>query len=111
MDLATTGAQFGQFLSFLTHRQEIIASNIANADTPGYKSRDVTLPSFGAALTDAGSVVESEGLIARSDGNNVSIDRQAQLLAETTLKFNVTAQLVRSQIKNLRAAIEEGRSS
>ena len=110
MDLAATGVQLGQFLSYLTHRQEIIASNIANADTPGYKTRDVESSPFSTALNDAGSVVEAEGLAARSDGNNVSIDRQSQLLAETTLKFSVAAQLVRSQIKSLRSAIEEGRS-
>ena len=56
-------------------------------------------------------MVEAPGLATRNDGNNVSIDREARLLAETTLKFNVATQSIRAQLKNLRTAIEEGRTS
>jgi flagellar basal-body rod protein FlgB len=118
MDLASATIPFGQYLSYLTRRQEVIASNIANADTPGYRARDVNPPgpasSFYAALSQASDVLpvaEVDGLISRSDGNNVSIDREARLLAETALKFNVATQLLRGQIKNLRSAIEEGRTT
>jgi flagellar basal-body rod protein FlgB len=68
--------------------------------------------SFSAEFQEArASVVEASGLVTRNDGNNVSIDREARLLAETTLKFNVAAQSIRAQLKNLRSAIEEGRAS
>ena len=56
-------------------------------------------------------VVEAPDLPARNDGNNVSIDREARLLAENTIRFNVTAQLIRSELRRIRSAIEEGRSS
>ena len=35
MSLNGTGLELGRFLSYLSQRQEVIASNIANADTPG----------------------------------------------------------------------------
>jgi flagellar basal-body rod protein FlgB len=113
MSLNQTGLDLGNFLSYLSQRQEVISSNIANADTPGYKTRDVEMPvSFSAEFQEArASVVDAPGLVTRNDGNNVSIDREARLLAETTLKFNVAAQSIRAQLKNLRSAIEEGRAS
>ena len=102
----------GRYLTYLSERQEVIASNIANADTPGYKTLDAEPPTdFSAALQEArDGVVEVPGMTARNDGNNVSIDREARLLSETTMRFNLATQLLRSQLKGIRSAIEEGRS-
>ena len=67
---------------------------------------------FSAALQEArGAVVEAPGLPSRNDGNSVNIDREARLLAENTIRFNLTTQILRSQIKDIRSAIDEGRSS
>lgn len=113
MKLDQVGLQLGNFMSYLSQRQEAIAANIANADTPGFQTRDVATPAdFSSAMRDALSiVVESPDLPSRNDGNNVSIDREARLLAETTMKFNIAVQLVRGELKNVRSAIEEGRMS
>lgn len=113
MRLDQTGLQLGNFMSYLSQRQEVISSNIANADTPGYLTRDIEMPvDFSAAIEDARSlIIETPDLPRRNDGNNVSIDREARLLAENTMKFNVAAQLVRSELKSVRSAIEEGRQS
>jgi flagellar basal-body rod protein FlgB len=113
MPLDQVGQQLGHFLSYLSQRQQVIASNIANADTPGYKTRDVSMPAdFSAALQDAqASVLESPGLVSRNDGNNVSIDREARLLSENTLKFTLATQMIRGELKGIRSAIEEGRSA
>jgi flagellar basal-body rod protein FlgB len=113
MNLDQTGLQLGNFMSYLSQRQETVAANIANADTPGFQTRDVAMPpDFSSALRDAGSiVVESPNLPSRNDGNNVSIDREARLLAEITMKFNLAAQMARLELKNVRSAIEEGRVS
>jgi len=113
MTLDQTGLQLGNFMSYLSQRQEVISSNIANADTPGYLTRDVDMPiDFSAAIEDARTlVIETPDLPRRNDGNNVSIDREARLLAENTMKFSLASQLVRAEMKNLRIAIEEGRQS
>jgi flagellar basal-body rod protein FlgB len=113
MSFDGAGLDLGRFLSYLAQRQEVIASNIANADTPGYKARDVEMPAdFSAALQEAsGDVVETPGLPSRNDGNSVNIDREARLLAENTIKFSLTTQIIRSQLKDIRSAIDEGRSS
>jgi flagellar basal-body rod protein FlgB len=113
MSLARVGIDLGAYLSYLTRRQEIVASNIANADTPGYRTRDVEMPGdFGSVFAQLTPVVaEAQGLTIRNDGNNVSIDREARLLAENDIRFNLATQLLRGQIKDIRSAIEEGRSS
>ena len=46
-------------------------------------------------------------LIERPDGNNVSVDRESLLLGETQLQFKTAVELMRSEFKTLRTAIEE----
>jgi flagellar basal-body rod protein FlgB len=113
MTLDQTGLQLGNYMSYLSQRQEVIASNIANADTPGYQTRDVEMPAdFSSVMQAFGNpVVETPNLPSRNDGNNVSIDREARLLSENTMKFNLATQMVRGELKNIRSAIEEGRTS
>jgi flagellar basal-body rod protein FlgB len=112
MKLDQTGLQLGNYMSYLSQRQGAIASNIANADTPGYQTRDVRMPAdFSSELRDASSsVVEVPDLPSRNDGNNVSIDREARLLSENAMKFNLATQMVRGELKAVRSAIEEGRT-
>lgn len=107
------GLDLGSYLSFLTRRQEVVASNIANADTPGYKTRDVEMPGdFSSVFRQFTPLTaETSGLTTRNDGNNVSIDRESRLLAENDIRFNLATQLLKGQVKGLRSAIEEGRSA
>ncbi len=101
------------YMDLLSARQKLVSSNIANADTPGYKTRDLDFASeFQNSLNgfDAESV-EVTGLKMKNDGNNVSVDRESRLLAENALRFNLATQLLRSQIRTLRTAIQEGRNS
>jgi flagellar basal-body rod protein FlgB len=103
----------GAYLSYLTRRQEVVASNIANADTPGYKTRDVGMPGdFSTAFAQYTVMPEeTPGLVSRNDGNNVSIDRESRLLAENDIRFNLATQLLRGEIRTYKMAIEEGSNS
>ena len=99
-------------MDLLSARQKLAASNIANADTPGYRTRDVDFQAeLSSAMNGPPHVIEAEGLAAKNDGNNVSIDREARLLAENALRFQVAASLMRRELRVERMAIEEGRSS
>jgi flagellar basal-body rod protein FlgB len=113
MSIASGGIDLGAYLTYLARRQEVVASNIANADTPGYKTRDIEMPgnftSVFAQFTPMAT--EAAGLTTHNDGNNVSIDRESRLLAENDIRFNLATQLLKSKIKMLRSAIDEGRSS
>jgi flagellar basal-body rod protein FlgB len=110
MNFEATGLDLSRYMSYLSARQEVIAANIANADTPGYRTRDVETQ-FSAAFSEAQDSIEVPGLVTRNDGNNVSMDREARLLAENTVRFNLAAQVLRGNLKSIRNAIEEGRSA
>ena len=99
-----------QYMTLLSTRQKLVASNIANADTPGYKTKDID---FQAELQNAASglspnVQDVPGLVVKNDGNNVNLDREARLLSENALRFNIAGNLLRSQIKIVRMAIDGG---
>jgi len=95
-------------MSVLSARQTLVASNIANADTPGFKTKDIDFQSeLSTAMTSSGPMVEDvQGLTDKNDGNNVDLDRESRLLAENDLHFSVASNLLRSQIKLIRMAID-----
>jgi flagellar basal-body rod protein FlgB len=102
-----------RYMDLLSVRQRQVASNIANADTPGYKTKDIDFKT--EFLTQIAGTspnpVEVSGLESKSDGNNVNLDREARLLSETALRFSVASSLMRDQIRTMRSAIEEGKNT
>ena len=98
------------YMDLLSARQKLVVSNIANADTPGYKTRDIDFPSeFRSALAGgAPRSFEVAGLPVKNDGNNVSLDRESRLLAENDMRFNLASNLVRSEVQSIRAALQSG---
>lgn len=102
-----------RYLDLLAARQKLAASNLANADTPGYRTVDLDFQREFRSLI-AGlepRPVEVTGLPVKNDGNNVSVDREARLLAENALRFNLAANLLRSSIRMVRNAIQGGRQA
>lgn len=107
------GQSLERYMDLLSARQKLVAGNLANADTPGYKTKDIDFHfEFMSALgADTASPIDVPGLVTRNDGNNVSLDREARLLAENAMRFNVASNLLRSQMRVLKLAIQDGRSS
>ena len=104
-------------MDLLSTRQKLVASNIANAGTPGYKTKDIDFAGeFASSLGESSPgwmpvVKEVDGLKTKNDGNNVSIDREARLLSENAIRFNIATQLMKGQIKALKSAIDDGKTS
>lgn len=101
-----------RYMDVLSARQKLVTSNIDNADTPGYKTQDVDFQFEFMSLVNGQQpqTVQAEGLTEKPDGNNVSMDREARLLAENAIRFNLASTLVRAQIKQIRDAIQEGKA-
>jgi len=101
-----------RYMSLLSARQKLVASNIANADTPGYRTQDINFRSEFENAVDghAPSTTEPEGLPVKPDGNNVNLDREARLLAENALRFSIASNFARSDLASIRSAIKEGNS-
>jgi flagellar basal-body rod protein FlgB len=104
-----------KYLNLTSQRQQLVGTNMANVDTPGFRTRDID---FRTALTHAVNnngmanqapmMREVSGLLARPDGNNVSLDREGLLLAEMQMQFQIGVQLIRDEFHRLLTAINGG---
>ncbi|HEX7728055.1 MAG TPA: flagellar basal body rod protein FlgB [Terracidiphilus sp.] len=103
------------YLKVTSERQQLIASNIANVDTPGYRTKDVDFQSaMKMAVGGAdeshlqGASVAVDGLPEQPDGNNVNIDRESMLLSQTQLQYQMGVQLIKDEFHRLLSAIKDG---
>ena|SRR5690349_22011243 len=105
------GGNLEHYLDLMSARQKLVASNLANADTPGYKTQDIDFKrEFESHIGSAPATVNVGGLATKNDGNNVNVDREARMLVENALHFSIASALVRGQISQTRAAIQDGKS-
>jgi flagellar basal-body rod protein FlgB len=109
-----TSDQVARYLDLATSAAKLSAQNMANIDTPGYRAVGMDFESemktaIGGA--EAGGVAQpvhvrfEDGLVARPDGNNVSMDRESLNLAEAQLQFKTGVALLRQQYTMVMDAI------
>lgn len=124
---------YQQALALRAQRQEVLSSNIANADTPNYKARDIDfkaamqaaiegtkrLPDTSLKLTSARHIpakAVSHGPTdllyrlpyqASMDGNTVDMDIERVQFADNTLHYQSTMQLISNRIRGLQTAIQD----
>ena len=106
--------QVARYLDLATSQVKLTAANMANIDTPGYRALGMD---FEAEMRQAINGVEDgtpskavdvqleDGLIARPDGNNVSMDREGLNLAEAQLKFKTGVALLHIEYQRVMSAI------
>jgi flagellar basal-body rod protein FlgB len=99
-------------------RQEAIAINIANLETPGYKRLDLA-PSFQSELDRACAtgnpqqisslqpslMPDPTALATSRDGNTVSLEKELAQMNQNTLAHNLETQLVSNMLSRMRMAI------
>jgi flagellar basal-body rod protein FlgB len=111
------------FLDVQSQRTQVIAGNIANADTPNYTAKEFRFEDF---LRDAArqselpvsrqtdylsptQIVEQTPTVIGLDGNTVDVGREMSELAQAGTSFNFGAKMLQSRLRTLRTAIREGR--
>ncbi|PIR00859.1 MAG: flagellar basal body rod protein FlgB [Nitrospinae bacterium CG11_big_fil_rev_8_21_14_0_20_45_15] len=124
-------AMMKKSLDFNSQRHMLISSNLSNAETPDFKAQDLD---FGAQLR---SVLNMDGKVsmsstnskhmgpsnegiknleadvfeevdaAKSNGNNVNVDKEMAKLAENQIQYNATIALMMKRASTVRAAITE----
>jgi flagellar basal-body rod protein FlgB len=123
----------GSYMTRLSKRQQVIASNLANIDTPGFRARDISFHTTMQELLAEGAVplaarrpghndgtelrfaplepeiFEVEGLPQRPDRNNVDIDGEMLKLGQTSFGYSLMSQLLRIKFRTLSSSINEGR--
>lgn len=102
------GDALGKYLDLTADQMKLTAGNMANIDTPGYKTQGFDFEeAFGSALKGTGQPRSGEvdGLVARPDGNTVSLDREAMQLAKSQLQFRTGVALLKTQYSRVMNAI------
>ena len=106
--------QLARYLDLSSSEAKLTAANMANIDTPGYRAVGMD---FGAErqsvmrAIDSGKsapevhVTEVDGLIARPDGNDVSMDRESLNLAQAQLQFRTGVALLHLEYQRINDAI------
>jgi len=117
-------------LSFRGENQKIISSNIANINTPNYKTKELVFEeelkkadtsndlklytthknhiSFDASVqkTNNLKIIETEGLEEQNDGNNVNLDHQMSEMAKNSVIFEALQSSIKKDSRLLRSVIE-----
>ena len=102
-----------RYLDLTADSMKLTAENMANIDTPGYRTQGFDFENeFAAALQMSGAkafagpkVGEVDGLVARPDGNTVSMDRESLEMAKAQLKFRMGTQLLKHEFSMVMSAI------
>jgi flagellar basal-body rod protein FlgB len=114
----------------LSERQRVVATNIANSETPGYKAREVSEPNFASLVGGSGMIAAPRvqltdrmkglgaiqpigtGLIldkditeTKPDGNNVTLEDQLLKMGEIQADFTAMTGLYRKQMSMLKTAV------
>lgn len=125
---------FKKVLDLRSEKHNIISSNIANIDTPNYKSVDISFEEQLRAAADSSSgnglkktndnhlpggvrdienikpEINIDNTPSGIDGNNVDIDKEVTKMAENTIMYNAVAQLVLKKFEGLKYVIDQGGS-
>ncbi|MBX3220534.1 MAG: flagellar basal body rod protein FlgB [Labilithrix sp.] len=118
-------------LDYHLSRHNLLASNLAHIDTPGYKPVDLERTgTFAGALhvaleatqpghlssshgapggASVGRVIEDPGAAGGADGNGVDLDREAVKIATNQMRYDVLAQLASSELASLAWAASDGK--
>ncbi|MCC7185383.1 MAG: flagellar basal body rod protein FlgB [Acidobacteria bacterium] len=125
-------AALGREMTRAVQRQAVAAGNLANAETPGYRAKEMQFAEaldgqldgqssgiqplatharhLGGASADGGGVMrDAEGLPARRDGNTVQMEREMLELSRSGTDFASAQTVLAAKFRLVRYAINEGR--
>jgi flagellar basal-body rod protein FlgB len=114
------GPLLEQVAKFSAARYEVLANNIANVDTPGYRSKDLDVGKFyqqleaqaaarargGAGANAEVQPIEPQQLLFH-DGNNRSMEQLMADSARTAMTYNLAIEMLRRQFSSYQAALRE----
>ncbi len=119
-------------LSWLAQRQQVLANNVANADTPGYRARDLKALDFRKMLGGEGAKLEMAATNAAhlagqsrkpapgaveekvdsheivTSGNSVSLEEEMMKVGKTMMDYQLTTSLYGKHIKMIKTALGRG---
>lgn len=127
MALVDTVEHLKTGLDYHLARHNLLASNLAHLDTPGYAPVDLARGGFEGAMhvaldtthgghiqsathTEQGFRVTSDPTSAGADGNGVDLDKETVKIASNQLRYDMLAQLASSELASLSWAANDGKA-
>ncbi|HWQ31691.1 MAG TPA: flagellar basal body rod protein FlgB [Blastocatellia bacterium] len=119
-----------KFLDVQSRRAEVVAGNLANADTPGYEAQELDFAQYlqhaarealtgtrspGSPETLQNTLLDVPRIMTRTDtlpgidGNTVDVGREMATLSDAGMHYLEGTTLLQARLRTLRAAIREGR--
>src|SRR5947207_12100586 len=93
-------------LNYASARQKVIAANIANVDTIGYRTRDLAEPDFRSALARSlRTALAADAGILKPNGNNVDLEIEMAKMVRNSALHGTAASLLAQQFTLLREAV------
>lgn len=124
-----------QSMTLASRRMALIASNMANIDTPGYHTKDFdfngvlknelaqldgnqlpmtrTNPKHFPVISSATLPASTDGVrpnYERNDGNDVSLDRESRMLAQTQIAYQLSSNFAQLELRKIRTMIRDGKA-
>jgi flagellar basal-body rod protein FlgB len=112
--MTALGDALGRYLDLTSDQLKLTAGNLANIDTPGFKTQGIDFEKEFANALDSSTQMDAvlqpqvsvvDGLVARPDGNTVSLDRESVQLAKSQLQFRAGIALLKNEFSQVMAAI------
>jgi flagellar basal-body rod protein FlgB len=101
-----------KMMDIAAFRQNLLASNIANADTPGYRAKDISFQNeLNRAVSGSKSnyeVYETIPTMLNRDGNSVNLDIEMTKVAENHLVYTSAAQILAMKIRMIKDVAKGG---
>ena len=102
---------------YVVVKQKVIANNIANVETPGFKAKDVNFKEefssalkkgdFSVAMQVKPTVYVRNDLSLRNDGNNVDLEKEMIELQKNRMKFEVYTEILKNRYRRVRDLFTE----
>lgn len=97
-------------------RQNVVSQNIANVNTPGYKTQEVRFedqlaaelerPALNVAKAAQPQIAATAGLQTRNDGNNVDLDREVGELNKNAMMMQTYLRMIGAEMRMMRDAMD-----
>ena len=106
-----------KMLDFTARRSKVLAHNVANMNTPGFRRSDVKFSDdLERVLRDKGiegvrnlgfRIVKEENTPIRNDGNDAPIEKEMAMQAENAIQYQIYAQLLSRRFRSIREILKE----
>lgn len=112
-DLFRTTQALSSALGFHRQRHGVLAGNVANVDTPGYRPIDLQRSPAadavaGASATSTTGFFDDDGATPSADGNTVSLERELAKMDANRVRYAVASRIVDKRLAALRYAASDG---